>query len=203
MATLNNPVSATNLVDRFNDFVAATANRNIVWGTNSKPFPEMPNSTFGGTTSGMGNQTGNLGLTGQITADDMITKFSAATASYTRIRRMRAILNLTGGGGNTPRGPRSGTPGVIIDQTEISNLSTAYLQGLGIDDGGVQQDKLISRASLQGGGVIENGFIVNYEGFFRECRTAYEEARTTSTTVRIDVCHSSCHRSCHSSRTRR
>jgi hypothetical protein len=38
MATLNNPVNANNLVDRFNDFVAATANRNIVWGTGNKPF---------------------------------------------------------------------------------------------------------------------------------------------------------------------
>jgi hypothetical protein len=201
MATLNNPVNGNNLVERFNDFVAATANRNIVWGTDNKPFSQMPNSTFGGTTSGMGNLTGNLGLTGLITANDIITKFSAATSNYTRIRRLRARLNVTGGGGNT--GSQS-TAGIIFDETQVSNLSTTYAGSVGTpDDGGVQQEKLISRASLQGGGVLENGFIVNYEGFFRECRAEYQNLRDTSVTVTVNVCHASCHRSCHSSRTRR
>jgi hypothetical protein len=83
-------------------------------------------------------------------------------------------------------------------------MSVNFVQQIGfVDDGGVQPEKLISRASLQGGGVIEDGFVINYEGFFRECRLRYQELRNATATVTINVCHASCHRSCHGSRSRR
>ena len=235
MAILNNPgpVNPNNLVARFNDYVAATANSNIVWGVNNKPFPEFSSSIFGGSTSGMGNQTGDLGLGGQITAATIVSKFSAATASYTRIRKLRAILNVTGGGGNLPGGDASedqavyGPPdefgfsevvgiipgikparsegrGVIIDETQVANLNAHYLQSVGtIDNSGVQRGRLISRASIEGGSIVDNGVLFDYDGFFEQCRAKYIALRDTEITITVSVCHSSCHRSCHGSRSRR
>jgi hypothetical protein len=237
VATLNTPgpVNPNNLVARFNDYVAATANSNISWGSNAAPFSEwsyLGSNVFGGTTSGMGNQTGDLGLGGVITAQDIVSKFSAATANYTRIRNLRARLNVTGGGGNLPGGaasedqeiggvdefgnyvvigvipgikpPRSDGPGIVIDETRIANLSTAYLQSVGaIDSSGIQKDRLISKSNFQGGSVFDNQVLYDYIGFFEACRNKYTELRDNSVTITVDVCHSSCHRSCHRSRTRR
>jgi hypothetical protein len=236
VATLNTPgpVNPNNLVARFNDYVAATANANIVWGNNVKPFDEWNRSdVFGGSTSGMGVQTGNLGLGGVITAQDIVSKFSAATASYTRIRNLRARLNVTGPGGNFPGGPasldqpiygppdefgfptvvgiipgikpaRTDGPGIVIDETRVANLSTAYLQSVGaIDSSGIQPGRLISKSNFQGGSVFDKEVLFDYVGFFEACRSKYQELRDTSVTVTVNVCHASCHRSCHSSRTRR
>ena len=38
MATLTNPITKQNIVDRFADFVSNHNNNQIVWGTNNKPF---------------------------------------------------------------------------------------------------------------------------------------------------------------------
>jgi hypothetical protein len=202
MAVLNNPVQGSNMVERFNDFVAATANANIIWGTNNKPFPEFPNGNLGGTTSGRGNVSGNLGLTGQVTASTILDAFATATASYSRIRLLRARLNVTGGGGN--RGTRP-TPGIVFDDTRVTHMSSSFDQNVGFisEGGGVFPGTIISRASLQGGAVIGDGSFINLSGYFVECRERYRELRNNSTTITVNVCHASCHSSCHGSRSRR
>jgi hypothetical protein len=231
VATLNTPgpVNPNNLVARFNDYVAATANANIAWGTGDQPFSEWNRpDVFGGPKSGMGNQTGDLGLGGVISAQEIISKFSAATASYTRIRNLTARLNVTGPGGNLPGGPasepsyvydaegnlidtipgippaRTDGPGIVIEETRVANLSTAYLQSVGaINSSGIQRNRLISKSNFQGGSVFDNEVLYDYVGFFEACRSRYVELRGNSVVVTVDVCHASCHRSCHRSRTRR
>ena len=52
MVTLTNPVTPQNIVDRFKDLVTDVANAGIVYGIGSKPFDEMPDATYAGTTAG-------------------------------------------------------------------------------------------------------------------------------------------------------
>ena len=47
MATLTNPINAQNIVDRFADYVTATADSGISWGTNALPFSEFNSANFG------------------------------------------------------------------------------------------------------------------------------------------------------------
>ena len=50
-----------------------------------------------------------------ITAADIRTTLETETALYTNVRKQRAILNVTGGGGNTGSRPSAG---VVFDQTQ-------------------------------------------------------------------------------------
>jgi hypothetical protein len=190
MATLTNPITAQNIVDRYADFVTASANENIIWGTNALPFSEMPSANFGGTTAGKTiTKTGTdiLGTNSEISAAKIYDTLLAETATYTRIRKLRAILFVDGPGGNT--GTRA-NPGAIFDETQKSNLNTSYLQTLGIvSTSGVTAGELISSANL--------------ETLFFNMRSAYRLLRDATTTIQINVCHASCHSSCHNSRGRR
>ena len=50
---LTDPISRQNIVDRFADYVRATANAGISWGTNAYPFGEWTHGyLFGGDTNG-------------------------------------------------------------------------------------------------------------------------------------------------------
>jgi hypothetical protein len=189
MATLTSPVRTQNIVDRFADYVTATAASGISWGTNAKPFAEMPDSTFGGTTSGrsIGISGGNIG-SGLITASNIYNTLVNETTQYTSIRNLRAILNVLGDGGNL--GTRPGQLGYIYDQTAVAYMNTNYLQSIGSP----------GNAGVASGNVIST---VNLESFFNTLRNSYNSARATTATVQVDVCHSSCHSACHSSRSRR
>ena len=190
MATLTNPITSQNIVDRYADFVTATANENIIWGTNALPFAEMPSTNFGGTTSGKSiSVTGPsiVGTNSEISAAKIYDTLLAETGTYTRIRRLRAILFVTGPGGNT--GTR-GTKGTIFDQTQKSNLNTSYLQDLGVtNNADVTAGQLISSANL--------------ETLFTNMRISYSAAAATTATIQVNVCHASCHSSSHGSRGRR
>lgn len=190
MATLTNPIRAQNIVDRFADFVVASGNSSIVWGTNALPFSEMPSSNFGGTTAGKPIGTTGSNITpsnNQITAATIYNRLVLETNSYTRIRRLRAILFVTGAGGNIGSRP---TPGIIFDQTRKSNLNTSYLQNIGSpNNAGVVSGQAITTSNL--------------ESFFSNLRSAYESARDNTATIQVNVCHASCHSSCHASRGRR
>jgi hypothetical protein len=209
MATLTNNISAQNIVDRFADYVVATGNASIVFGSNAVPFgvysAYFPN-IWGGTTAGKsiginGNNLGGAGST--ITASTIVSVLRTETATYTRIRNLRAILFITGTGyaptvgdgtGNNTRtdlGPITGTAaGVIYDQTSKANLSTAYLQTLGATTStGISTGSNVTTANL--------------ETFFTNLQTAYATARDTTHTQQENVCHASCHNNCHSSRGRR
>lgn len=190
MTTLNNPVNPQNIVDRFVDFVTTTANSSIVWGTDNKPFVDMPDSTFAGTTAGTTvTATGSsIGNTGEIiNASNIVNALLTETALYTNIRNMRAILNVTGGGGNTGSYP---SPGIIYDATNKSNLDISYRQTL----------NAVSNANVASGYTVST---TNLETFFTNLQTEYSTQAGNVATIQVDVCHSSCHSSCHSNRGRR
>jgi len=198
MTTLTSPISSQNIVDRFKDFVTDTANSNIVWGTNNKPFTNMPDATFLGTTEGTtitvsGSSIGSTGNT--ITASNIVNALLAETALYTNIRNLRALLNVTGGGNPNNDGGGTGsyanvTPGIIYDQTQKSNLNANYRQTL----------NAVNSSNVQSGQTIS---VTNLETFFTNLQNEYNSKLANTATVQVDVCHSSCHNACHSSRGRR
>jgi hypothetical protein len=191
MTTLNNPITSQNIVNRFADFVTATANANIVWGTDALPFSQFNSSNFGGTISGTtvtatGSSIQQPGLP-NITAANIVSALLAETQLYTNIRNLNAILNVTGGGGNN--GSYS-SPGIIFNSTSVAYMNTSYRQTLNSVD--------ISNVS-SGNKITVSGL----ETFFTNMQTEYTNQRANTTTIQVDVCHASCHSSCHSSRSRR
>jgi len=181
-------ITKTSIVDRFEDLVTDVANSSIVWGTNSKPFTEMPDNRYGGTTSGDSINITGTSITGDdITASTIRTVLETEAALYTNIRQQRAILNVTGGGGNTGSRP---TAGVVFDTTNVAHLDTGNRASLGS----------ISATGVQTGDEIDDATL---ETYFGRIATAYNSVRTSSVTDQIDVCHASCHSSCHGSRGRR
>lgn len=188
MATLTNPIRTQNIVDRFADYVTATADSGISWGTNAYPFGEFDGNYFGGSTSGrpIGISGGNIG-SGVITASNIYNTLVNETAAYTSIRNLRALLFVEGGGGNTGSRP---TPGYVYDQTAVAYMNSNYLQSIGSpNNAGVTSGVPASDENL--------------ESFFNNLRTSYNNARASTVTVQINVCHASCHSSCHGSRSRR
>jgi len=188
MATLTSPVRTQNIVDRFADYVTATADSGISWGTNAYPFGEFDGNNFGGTTSGrpIGISGGNIG-SGVITASNIYNTLVNETAAYTSIRNLRAILFVDGAGGNTGSRP---TPGVIYDQTAVAYMNGSYLQSIGTPaNNGVASGNVASATNL--------------ESFFNTLRSTYNSARGSTVTIQVNVCHASCHSSCHGSRSRR
>lgn len=190
MATLTDPITPQNIVDRFADFVNADANAGIAWGTNAKPFGEMPAGNFGGGTGGTG-----IGITGAnvgaadalIGATTIYNVLRDETTRVSNMRNMRARLNVTGAGGNTGSRP---TAGIIFDQTKKAHQDTGDRVAAGDQaNGGVAAGNEITAAGL--------------ETYFTNLRTRYRAIRDSATTVTVDVCHASCHSSCHGSRGRR
>jgi len=190
MATLTNNINSQNIVDRFADYVTATARAGISWGTNAVPFGEFSAAYFGGVTTG--RPIGISGATispvgGTITASTIYSVLVNETAAYTSIRNLRALLFVAGGGGNT--GSR-GSPGYIYDATAVAYMNSNYLQSAGSPaNAGVASGNNISTANL--------------ESFFNNLRSTYNSARSSTVTIQVDVCHASCHSSCHGSRSRR
>ena len=190
MTTLTNPITPQNIVDRFKDFVTDTANSTIIWGTNNKPFSQMPDATFAGTTDGTtitatGSSIGSTGNT--ITASNIVNALLTETALYTNIRNLRAVLNvvLSYYGGDYPGGG-----GVIYDQTAKAYLNTDYRQTLNtVASTNVESAKIISATNL--------------ETFFTNLQTEYSTQSVNTATIQVDVCHASCHGNCHSNRGRR
>ena len=180
MATLTNNINPQNIVDRFADYVTATAGAGISWGANALPFSQFSPANFGGTTAGR-----PIGITGpsispvggKITASNIYDTLVIETARYTSIRNLRAILNLTG----------SGTQ---FDQTAVAYMNSTYLQSIGSP----------ANAGVASGNSISSS---NLESLFNNLRTSYSNARSATTTITVTVCHTSCHSSCHGSRGRR
>ena len=192
MAALSNPVSKQNIVDRFADYVAGSANSGISWGTNVYPFPEFSHgSIFGGGTGGKGIEIsgGNIATNaaGEITAQYVYDTLITETYRYTKIRKMRARLFVTGDGGNSGSRP---TAGWVYDQTAVAFLNDSYLQGVSA-----------GRDNVYGGNIITAGGL---EAMFSNMRGSYNSLReNVAGTWETSVCHASCHSSCHGSRGRR
>jgi len=128
---------------------------------------------------------GEAGTT--VTASTIRSTLETETALYTNVRKQRAILNVTGSGGNTGSRP---TAGVIFDQTQVAQLRTAVRQSLGS----------ISTTGVATGDTIDDAAL---ETYFGRLATAYTTTRNNIQTDQVDVCHASCHSSCHGSRGRR
>mgnify|MGYP001259683035 CR=1 FL=1 len=122
-----------------------------------------------------------------IEADDIRTVLETETALYTNVRKQNAVLNVTGGGGNTGSRP---TAGVVFNSTEIAHLRTSVRQTL----------SAISGAGVTTGDIVNDG---NLETYFGRIATEYSSQANNVVTDTIDVCHASCHSSCHGSRGRR
>ena len=181
-------ITKQSIVDRFKQLVTDVANSGIVRGTNSLPFSEMPSSRYGGTTSGDSINITGASITGDtITASTIRSVLQTEAALYTNIRNQRAILNVTGPGGNTGSRP---TAGVVSDSTNVAHLDTGNRASLGsISSTGVITGDTIDDATL--------------ETYFGRIAAAYNAVRGSTITDQIDVCHASCHSSCHGSRGRR
>jgi hypothetical protein len=210
MASLTNPIKAENIIARFADFTAATANAGIVWADNANPVYTDPTDNskhevvsdtyFAGTTAGLtaasiGSADGIL-----ITAADVVSALVSETNRYTVIRKVRAKLNVTGAGGNKPGGPvniktaNNSTPlGVVYDQTKVAHMAPAYGAGN------------ISQPNAATYGIARNQPIdsSNLESYMAALRDAYVTKRNTVYAITTNVCHASCHNSCHGSRSRR
>lgn len=213
MASLTNPIKAENIMARFADYVAATANGSIVWADNANPIytdptdnsthEVIPDSSLGASTSGIsptviGSADGTL-----IRATDVVTALVNETNRYRNIRQVRARLNVTGAGGNKPAGPvnvntaNNSTPlGVVYDDTQVAYVTDTYRTGViattsspNPADYNIADNQKIS--------------VTNLQSYMDALKTAYTTARDTSTDITTDVCHASCHTSCHSSRSRR
>lgn len=195
MASLDNPVTLQNIVDRFADYVVATANSSIVWGTNAIPFPELSAAYFGGTTAGKTIALTGAGARGTIvTALPIYNGVLSETFRYSNIRNMRAILNVTVTGGapwNISAGPR--TPGgTIFDQTQKSHLNTSYIYAT--DSARLARGQPLTEAQITRAGL---------EDLFDRARTLYNDFADDTVEITVTVCHASCHSSCHNSRSRR
>jgi hypothetical protein len=189
--TLTDPVNKQNIINRFRDFVQTRANESIVWGTNNMP-KYFSSSTFGGTTSGRTSPlTASNLTTTEVNAANIYDVLRTETAAFSNIRLLRARINVTGVGGNTPLGPETpSTSRIIFDQTSKAYLSTAYLQSVQAPaTSGVDSGSVIARSGL--------------EGFLTNLRGVYDTYRDSTITLTVNVCHSSCHSSCHNSRGRR
>ena len=195
MATLTSPVNAQNIVDRFADYVVATANSGIVYGSNAWPFYDGAVNLapfFGGTTAGkpIGITGTNMGSPGIVTAYTIFYQTLNETYKYTMIRNTTWTLNVGGGGGNTGTRP---TPGPVIVRTGKSYLNSGYVIATNVSavsQGQVVRSLKITTASL--------------EDLFNRLRAAWQNFYNGNPVpLGFPVCHASCHASCHSSRTRR
>lgn len=191
MASLTEPVNKQNIVDRFSDYVVATANSGISWGTNAYPFGEWDKGgEFGGGNGGKGIEINgdSIGTNGasEITADNIFNTLRDETYRYTRIRNLRALLYVDGGGGNTGSRPNAG---YVYDGTAVAHFNNNYLQGISPGRSDVSGSNTITSSGL--------------ESLFDTLRSTYNSTRGNTVQLQTNVCHASCHSSCHSSRGRR
>jgi len=185
---ISDPISKAGIVNRFDDLVRDVANASISYGTNNKPFPEMPAARYGGTTSGRSSGINANSITGDlITASTIRSVLQTEAATYTNLRNQRAILFVTGPGGNTGTRPTAGT---VFDNTAKAHLDTGNRAALGA----------ISATGVLSGDVISD---TNLETYLNRIKNAYVAVRNSAVTDQINVCHASCHSSCHGSRGRR
>jgi len=189
---LTNPITQQNIVDRFAEYVRDTANAGISWGTNAYPFGEWTHGyLFGGSNGGKGIEIngGSIGTNpaGDITAQNIYDTLIGEVSRYNRIRLMRALLFVDGGGGNTGSRP---TAGYVYDQTLVAHMHSGYDQAVSAG-----RDDVYASNNITAGGM---------EVMFSNMRNSYNWHRSqVAGTWQTNVCHASCHSSCHSSRGRR
>ena len=187
MSIVGTTISPQSIVDRYADFVTATANNSIAWNRENLPFSEFDANYFNSGNRSIGITGANVDSAGQnITPANIYNALLTETATYTNIRNLRALLFVQGAGGNN--GTR-GTAGYVVDSTRRAHFTTNYRQSLDAVTQGIAAGQNITAANL--------------EALFGRLRDAYTNKAVNTITVQVNVCHASCHSSCHSSRGRR
>jgi hypothetical protein len=187
MAELSGNIRPQNIVDRYADFVTATANADLAWNRENLPFSEFDVNYFNSGNRSIGITGADVDSAGQnITPANIYNALLNETATYSNLRNLRALLFVDGGGGNTGSRP---TPGIIFDETRKAHFTISYRQSL--------------NAVTQGIAAGQNITVANLEELFGRLRDAYTDKAVNTVTVQINVCHASCHSSCHGSRGRR
>jgi len=191
MAALSNPIraksgttpnsSGTGILDRFQELVITQASSGVTWHAGNKPFPEMNTSVF----NSLPLQNSNTAeLTSPVSANDIYNLLLNETNKYTNQRLLRAILFVTGNGGNSGSRP---TPGTVFNSTAKAFLNDSYR--LNVAPPAQPSGNPITTTPL--------------ETLISDLRNAYIAVQDNVVQIQINVCHSSCHNSCHNSRGRR
>jgi hypothetical protein len=187
MAELSGNIRPQNIVDRYADFVTATANENLTWNRENLPFPEFNSNLFESGNRSITVTGSDIDVAGNnITPNNIYNALLNETATYTNLRNLRALLFVEGGGGNTGSRP---TPGFVYDSTSKAHFTTEYRQSLDAVNQGIATGQDIT--------------VLNLEALFGRLRDAYTNKAVDTVTVQVNVCHASCHSSCHGSRGRR
>ena len=202
MATLSGNINPQNIVDRYVDFVHATATSNVAWNLENLPFPEFGDQAslyFSSGNRAVAINGSNVDTVGNlVTPNNIYNALILETYNYTNLRNLRAILSVGGGGGNTGSRP---SPGVVFDETRKAHLLTNYRQWLGpLPLFGYDANDASIPSSFRTGQTVT---AAGLEDLFDRMRTAYTNVQVSTIPFEQSVCHASCHSSCHGSRGRR
>lgn len=195
MVSLTDNVFNGNVVDRWEDYVAVAARSGVAWGTNAKPFSQMPTSYFGGATN-------NLPAVNAYSADNMVgDRYTVITASTVRTGLINATTNWTHL--RLMRARRwynsQGRYLLQYDSTQKAYQTTGVRVA-------------IAAPSIPTNGPNNNGWLITrgsdasntgMEEYLARLRSAYYTRQNSSVLRDVYVCHYSCHYSCHGSRGRR
>ena len=197
MASLTNNVNRANVLLRWEDWVANYARRDLVWGTEEKPFAEAPDDWFGGRRDSpprsgaysyqtwLGSSTSSI-----IQATRVRTALIDMTTKWTHMKNMRARRYYNS----------QGTVSIQIDTTAKAYQPTSTRSAIAapsVPSLGPREPNVITRGSTYWR--YNNGL----EEYFEKLRVRYVARREAATDKEITVCHYSCHYSCHTSRGRR
>jgi hypothetical protein len=194
------PVRRLTIVQRTIEQVNGVVNApgTVIWGTNVKPFPEAPTEWFAHPTNWGGldpvsvDATGSLG-TGRVEADSVTEGIRQIVQYYSRIRSMRAVRKVTGGGGNAAAGPYTSTAS-NVDLIRTANTADGQQVTLINDYRDIQSGNIINRSNL-------NQFILNMSSTVAQQKNNI--LGQDGNDYYVEVCHVSCHNNCHNSRGRR
>jgi hypothetical protein len=199
MPALENPgpIRRLTIVQRTIEQINGVALRGITWGTNAKPFPEAETGWFAQRTDWGGLDPASVdagyGALGLIEADGVTEGIRQIIQYYTRIRNIRCVRKVTGGGGNRAAGPYTSTAS-NVDLTRIANTADGEQATVINNYFDIQSNNIISRGNL-------NNFILNMSTIYQVLRPNI--LGDDGTTYYKEVCHVSCHSNCHNSRGRR
>ena len=133
MVTLTSPITAQNIVDRFEELVTDVADTQIVWGTDSLPgHSAFTSSDFGGVVDGMSLVLTNVSLNYSVgeTVTGSTSNTVGTVVSWDSSTGTLKAKQITPGSGQTNflqndilTGSSSGAQGTISTLTEVSGVS--------------------------------------------------------------------------------
>lgn len=190
MVSLTNNVRKSNVIDRWEDYVADDARGGLVWGLDAKPWSVAPDDWFGGDIASPPAKDSYVSdISGTvINATSTRNALVAGTTRWTHLRNMNAVRFFNS----------QGSLQEVYNETEKAYQPTD--QRVDVTDPAVPTNGpspiyLITIGSDSNQTGIEH--------YFARLRGAYRTIRDTAVYREQAVCHYSCHYSCHGSRGRR